>query len=37
MAELNLSYSQAAEYVLRNDPELARAYRDFTLNQTLGG
>lgn len=37
MAELNLSYSQAAEYVLRNDPDLARAYRDFTLNQTLGG
>lgn len=32
MVEMNLSYSQAAEYVLKTDPELARAYRDFTLN-----
>lgn len=32
MNELNLPYSQAAEYVLRTQPSLARAYREFTLN-----
>lgn len=33
VARLNLSYSEAAEYVLRNSPKLALAYRDFTLAQ----
>ena len=32
MVEMNLTYTQAAEYVLKTDPVLARAYRDFTLN-----
>lgn len=32
MNELNLSYTEASEYVLRTEPELARAYREFTLN-----
>jgi hypothetical protein len=32
MAELNLGYGEAAAYVLRTHPALARAYRDFTLN-----
>lgn len=31
MLELNLSYSEAARYVLQTHPELARAYRDYTL------
>ena len=31
MAELHLSYSEAAAYVLRTQPALARAYRDYTL------
>ena len=37
MAELNLTYSQAAQYVLKTRPELARAYRDYTLNPSQGG
>lgn len=37
MAELNLSYPQAAQYVLKTHPGLARAYRDYTLNPNLGG
>jgi hypothetical protein len=32
MAELNLSYGEAAAYVLRTQPALARAYRDYTVN-----
>lgn len=36
MTEMNLSYGQAAEYVLKTDPALAKAYRDYTLNPTLG-
>ncbi|HEX9841902.1 MAG TPA: hypothetical protein VGC20_04090 [bacterium] len=32
MAELKLSYGDAAAYVLRTQPALARAYRDFTVN-----
>ena len=32
MAELNLSYGEASAYVLRTQPALARAYRDFTCN-----
>lgn len=37
MAELNLSYPQAAQYVLKTNPGLARAYRDYTLNPNAGG
>jgi len=37
MVELNLTYGQAADYVLKNDPVLASQYRDFTLNAHLGG
>ena len=36
MVELNLTYSDAAAYVLKAQPELARAYRDYTLNLSLG-
>jgi len=32
MAELNLTYAQAAEYVLQTNPELSRAYHDFVRN-----
>lgn len=32
MKELNLTYPDAAEYVLRTQPALAQAYREFTLN-----
>jgi len=32
MAELNLPYGDAAAYVLRTHPELARAYRQFTVS-----
>ena len=35
MNELNLSYTEASEYVLRTEPALARAYREFTLNPNL--
>jgi hypothetical protein len=31
MTELNLTYSAASEYVLRTQPALARAYREYTL------
>jgi len=37
MVELNLTYGQAADYVLKTSPALAGAYRDFTLNAHLGG
>ena len=37
MAELHLSYSEAAAYVLRTQPALARAYRDYTLNPNSKG
>ncbi len=37
MVELNLTYSQAAQYVLKTQPGLARAYRDYTLNPNAGG
>jgi hypothetical protein len=37
MVELNLGYSQAAQYVLKTNPGLARAYRDYTLNPNTGG
>jgi hypothetical protein len=37
MVELNLTYSQAAQYVMKTRPDLARAYRDYTLNPSLGG
>jgi hypothetical protein len=37
MTELGLTYSQAAQYVLKTDPGLARAYRDYTLNLNVGG
>jgi hypothetical protein len=36
MVELNLTYSQAAQYVLKTQPALARAYRDYTLNPSQG-
>jgi hypothetical protein len=36
MAELNLTYARAAEYVLRTSPALARAYREFVLNPSQG-
>ena len=36
MAERHLSYSEAAALVLRENAELARAYRDFTLNPYQG-
>ena len=36
MVEMNLSYGQAAEYVLKTNPALARAYRDYTLNPLNG-
>lgn len=32
-SELNLSYSEAAEYILCAEPELARLYREFTISQ----
>ena len=32
MTELGISYGEASEYVLRTHPELAGAYRDFTIN-----
>jgi hypothetical protein len=32
MTELNLSYGEAAAYVLRTQPALARAYRDYTVH-----
>lgn len=35
MNELNLSYTEASEYVLRTEPALAQAYREFTLNPNL--
>ena len=31
MVEQSLTYSQAAEYVLKTNPELAKAYREYTL------
>ena len=37
MVELNLTYSQAAQYVMKTRPDLARAYRDYALNPSLGG
>lgn len=37
MTEMKLSYSQAAEYVLKTNPALAKAYRDYTINPTKGG
>ena len=36
MVEMNLTYGQAAEYVLKSNPALAEAYRDYTLNPTKG-
>ena len=32
MVEMNLTYGQAAEYVLKFHPGLAKAFREFTLN-----
>jgi hypothetical protein len=37
MVELNLTFAQAAQYVLKINPELARAYRDYTLHPIQGG
>ena len=36
MVEMSLSYGQAAEYVLKTNPALATAYREYTLNPTTG-
>ena len=36
MVEMNLTYGQAAEYVLKTNPALAEAYREYTLNPTKG-
>lgn len=36
MTELNLGYADAAAYVLRTHPRLARAYREYTLNAHRG-
>ncbi|MDH4120436.1 MAG: hypothetical protein OEV94_01850 [Deltaproteobacteria bacterium] len=36
MSAEHLSYSQAAELVLKTDPELAQAYRDYTLTAHWG-
>ena len=36
MVEMNLTYGQAADYVLKSNPALAEAYRDYTLNPTKG-
>ena len=36
MAELNLTYGQAADYILKTKPDLAKAYRDYTII-SLGG
>lgn len=32
MTELGITYGEASEYILRTHPELAEAYRNFTLN-----
>jgi len=37
MVEMNLTYGQAAEYVLKTDPALALAYREHVLNPTRDG
>ncbi|MDH5751339.1 MAG: phage protease [Deltaproteobacteria bacterium] len=36
MNELNISYSEAASFVLRNNQTLARAYREYTMNPITG-
>ena len=36
MVEMNLTYGQAAEYVLKTNPALAQAYREYTLNPNKG-
>ena len=36
MVEMNLTYGQAAEYVLKTNPALAQAYREYTLNPSKG-
>ena len=36
MVEMHLNYGQAAEYVLKTNPVLANAYREYTLNPTMG-
>lgn len=36
MVEMNLTYGQAAEYVLKTNPALAQAYREYTVNPTKG-
>ncbi len=37
MAEMNLTYGQAADYILENNPDLAKAYRDYTIISLAGG
>ncbi len=36
MVEMNLTYGQAAEYVLKTNPSLAHAYREYTMNPNKG-